>query len=51
MKSGRFYERLAYLRPAVKWSIRFERFGPRWVPLRVRKLPLFCLAAIVGFYA
>lgn len=50
MTSSYLFSRVRYLTPAVNWSVRFANFGPAWVPVSVRCLPLRLLAKIVRLH-
>lgn len=38
---------LTWLRPAVDWSVWLANWGPSWLPLWLRKLPLRALVVVI----
>lgn len=37
--------------PLVNWSVQFANYGPRWVPVRLRCLPLSFAVWVGSVYA
>lgn len=50
IKEKKLLGRTAYLRPAINASVKFARFGPKFLPSFVLKMPLAFVCWLVSLH-